>query len=245
MVAILLTRPKPAAARFATRLRNALGEVEIVETPLLKIVWVEGREPGTPVRGRVFSSVNGVEGVLRQGTPARGPAWCVGTRVAEAAEQAGFNVRAREPDAEHLIARILADKEPGPLRHLRGVHQRGDIADRLTQAGCSTYTHVVYDQIVQGLSAPAQSALKCVAPVILPLFSPRTARQFATCLARVEGHQAPLFIAAMSDAVVTALGDVGAVEVQTADFPDAKAMCDATEKLFDAAQRLESRGPAQ
>lgn len=238
MPAILLTRPADAAARFAEKLRARLGDVPIVISPLLRIEWRQAPLPGgTPI----FTSPNGVEGFLRAGGVARGACWCVGEATARAARAAGFAARASGGDAAALTADILASGETGPFAHLRGVHIAADLAATLRESGCVVEEAVVYDQIAQNLSDEALALLNGGNPVVLPLFSPRTAGQFA----REHRGAAPLFVATMSAAVSKALGPFEPVRICQAARPDAAAMADAAERLFAAALHLEGEGAAK
>ncbi|KAA0913269.1 uroporphyrinogen-III synthase [Aquicoccus porphyridii] len=234
---ILLTRPAAAARRFADALRARLGEVRIVQSPLLRIEWVMADLPGGVA---IFTSPRGVEGFLRAGGHAGRACWCVGDATAEAAAEAGFAPRSASGDAKALIAAILESGETGPFVHLRGKHAIADLAAILTKAGRETRAVVVYDQVTQPLGPEAQSLLQGEAPVVVPLFSPRTARQFAGECPVNRATRAPLFIAAMSGAVRDALGDVGASELSIAARPDGQAMVETVQGLFDAARRLEA-----
>ncbi|WP_137700912.1 uroporphyrinogen-III synthase [Marimonas lutisalis] len=234
MPLILLTRPEEPARQFAEALRARLGDVEVVISPLLRIEWVKADLPaGVPV----FTSANGVEGFLRSGGVAVGACWCVGDVTARVADRAGFDARSAGGDADALVAAILTSGEAGPFVHLRGEHARGDVANRLRAAGRAAQDVVVYAQTAQGLSDAARTMLQGEKPVIVPLFSPRTAQQFAQ-----ETAHAPLFVAVMSTAVREALGDCAVRALREAARPDAEAMAEAVEGLFDAALRLEGAG---
>jgi uroporphyrinogen-III synthase len=240
MPAILLTRPEPAARAFADALRGRLGPVEVIVSPLLRIEW---REDGAQPEGTaIFTSPSGVEGFARAWGKAAGAAcWCVGDATARAAGEAGFQARSASGDAGALIRAIVESGDKGPFCHLRGAHARGDVAENLRKAGRICDEVVIYDQVAQPPSDAARAWLDGSLPVIVPLFSPRTAALFAAC----APFRAPLFVAAMSAAVGEALGDLGCVRVTTATRPDAAAMQDAVQGLFDAALVLEGRGGAQ
>lgn len=232
MPAILLTRPNPSAARFAENLNTRLGAVEIVQSPLLKIIWQAVELPnGMPI----FTSRNGVEGFQRSGGVAQGPCWCVGGATAEQARKAGFDAQSADGDAAGLIEAILGAGEQGPMCHVRGVHTRGDLALTLRKNGLRVEEAVVYEQVIEDLTDEALTLLDGDKPVVLPLFSPRTAAQFA----KVHHGGAPLLIAAMSGAVLDALDGLRFDGIAVADRPDAQAMADATERLFAAALQLE------
>ena len=65
----------------------------------------------------------------------------------------------------------------GAFLYLRGRHTSRDLAARLNAGGRTAREQIVYDQRAVPLSPTALSALRA-GPVIVPLFSPRTARLF-------------------------------------------------------------------
>ncbi len=241
MPTILLTRPAPGAAETADALRARLGEVKIVYSPLLSIGFQQAKF-ANPHATPIFTSRNGVEGFLRSGGNANGPCWCVGEATAQAAEAAGFTPRAAEGDAESLIAMMLASGDQGPFQHYRGAHARGDVAGRLSAAGRPTGAEVVYSQDSCDLSDEAKALFRGETVVIVPLFSPRTAAQFASAYTGDGAGSAPVFAAVMSIAVGEELAHLKLAQVEIASRPDADAMLAATTRLFNAALRLEG-GP--
>lgn len=184
---VLLIRPQQAAERFAARIAP-MGWRTLI-APMLRIVPVP-HDAATvqAAKGLVFTSENGV----RFAGPGRGrPAWCVGPRTAEAAAAAGYDAITGPGDAARLIP-LISDLGPGWL-HAHGRH----LAATLPVPGV-----VVYDQQALPLPAPAQALLRGRAPVILPLFSPRSARLAAQALAPIsaKGPLPPLRLIAISEA---------------------------------------------
>ncbi|AMJ46055.1 uroporphyrinogen-III synthase [Cereibacter sphaeroides] len=233
--AVLLTRPEAQGARFAAALAEALGPVRLVTSPLMVPAFLV---PAIPLRpdALIFTSETGVEGYRRLAAPELSDvrrAWCVGNRTARAAEAAGLAAHSAEGDAERLIAAILAADEPGPLLHLRGAESRGEVAPRLAAAGLTAAEAVVYDQRPQPLSSEARALLTDGAPVIAPLFSPRTARLLAQELARIGGTGPP-WVAAMSPAVAEAAAALPVARLSVAARPDAEALLQAVKALLDA-----------
>lgn len=236
---ILLTRPEPAAARFAAALRDRLPGVKVLMAPLiaplllsppLPPVWGEGR-----VRGLIFTSETGVAGFARIAADRSLPAFCVGPHTADVARAAGFTAHACGGDAEAVVAELTALRPAAPLLHARGRDARGAIAARLSAAGIETGELIVYEQHEQPLSAPALALLAGDAPVVAPLFSPRTAAIFARAAAGAV-LRAPLYLAAISPAAAAELSGLPARMRITADAPDAPAMLRATAALHHAAQ---------
>ena len=72
------------------------------------------------------------------------------------------------------------------------------MAARLTESGLTTREQPIYRQQLLPLSDEASHAAEGDQPIIAPLFSPRTARQFAD----VWAGSAPLWLAAISEATV-------------------------------------------
>ncbi|MDX1779836.1 MAG: uroporphyrinogen-III synthase [Thalassovita sp.] len=233
MATLLLTRPLDSARRFAAQLRDRLGDVPVVISPLLRIEPAVPAPDLTGARGLIFTSQNALCAV---GDGQGRRCYAVGAATAAAARGRGFDPIAVEPDAESLFQRILADRPQGPLLHLRGCHARGNLAARLTEAGIETRQKVVYEQVETALTAEARAALNGELPVIVPLFSPRSAKIFA----RQQAGTAPILIAAMSDAVIDGLGNLPVTRLERAETPDADAMIAAIERLMDAGRLLEA-----
>ncbi len=230
-VTILLTRPEDGARRFAGQLDALFGAaIRVVTSPVLKIQLVPDAPNLSGYRGLIFTSAQSVT-FGEKGLDC----FVVGQSTARAARAFGMQVLASEPDAESLIRRILADGVQGPLLHLRGAHARGDIAKVLCQKGCPTKEAIVYHQLEQPLSPQAKAALSGDAPVIVPLFSPRSAQLF---LNQTEGT-APIWAVAISLAAAEQLNDPRIARLIIAETPDADGILKAMEGLIDAATRLE------
>lgn len=185
---VLLTRPEAAARRFADEIAP-LG-LRVVIAPMQRIVPVDhDADAIRTARGLVFTSENGVRFA---GAGNGRPAWCVGPRTGEVARQAGYDVSVGPGDAARLMP-LIADLGPGWL-HPHGAH----LAARLTVPGI-----VVYDQHPLPLSPEAKALLQGDAPVILPLFSPRSARLAAEEIAPLPGRTSPLLLIQISGAAQT------------------------------------------
>jgi uroporphyrinogen-III synthase len=100
------------------------------------------------------------------------------------------------------------------------------VAARLAALGLPAAEAVVYDQRPQPLTPAARAWLAGARPVIVPLFSPRSAALFA---AEAAGAAAPLRIAALSAAVAAAAPPAALLAV--AARPDAAAMSDLVDSL--------------
>ena len=218
---VLLTRPRAAAERFAAELWAVRPELDVLISPIMKIVGVTP-EALPEAEVLVFTSVHGVEGYVAAGGK-RSEAYCVGPATSARAEEAGFSVIAAEKDAATL--KPLLAKETRRLLHARGAHVAAD----LTKAAPNAVSVVVYDQPLAGLSDEAKAALAAERPVIVPLFSPRSAAAFA---AEANGASA-LSAVFISEAARLAAGDMPYLKCAVADMPDAEGMARATLRLLD------------
>jgi uroporphyrinogen-III synthase len=218
---ILLTRPAAQSQRFARDLRAAVAfPLRITISPLMVPVLIPDAVPTGPVAALIFTSETGVAAYAAQPARIADIAYCVGDRTARAACALGLTVVSADGDAEALIALLKSAAPAGLLLHLRGRAARGDVAPRLAAAGLQAEAAVVYDQQPCPLTPAAQRLLRGTAPVILPLFSPRSARLFASG----AEPKAPLRIVAMSPAVADALPPLLPDRLVIAQAPTAQAM---------------------
>lgn len=244
-IPVLLTRPEGPARRFAGQLGDRFGPAVLpVITPLMQVQfiapdWPDVRPVGQP-SALILTSEAGAAAagdLVAAGADLPGFAFCVGERTAQAAREAGFAAIAGWGDADHLVDLILdhALTQPvtGPLWHLCGFDRRGDVADRLTRAGIATQAITVYRQDPQPLTAQAQAVLAKADPVIVPLFSPRSAQLFAEAVRALgAGCAAPLWLAPISAAAAEAALDLHPARLEIAERPDAGSMLDAVARLM-------------
>lgn len=207
---LLLTRPEADSHRFAA----LLPDWQAVISPILRIeVVAHDAARLHDAAGLVFTSAHAVASA---GAGRGRLALCVGGHTAAVARQAGFAVQQGNGFAESLLPLIAAADVP--LIHPHGRH----LAKRLPVDGM-----VVYDQIAQPLNADARAALAGDAPVVAPLFSPRSARLLADA---VRDANAPLWPVAISAATLAAW-DAPSAGSAVAATPDAEQMAAAVAAL--------------
>ncbi|MBM3605091.1 MAG: uroporphyrinogen-III synthase [Alphaproteobacteria bacterium] len=207
---LLLTRTRDDSLRFAAR----FPDWPVVVAPILRIVPVAhdgARLEEAP--GLVFTSAHAVGAA---GPGRRRLAICVGGRTAEAACAAGFTVRQGNGFAQSLLPMIAEAQVP--LIHPHGLH----LAQRLPVPGM-----VVYAQEAQPLDDRARALLEAPGPVILPVFSPRSARLVAQ---EVTEARAPLWLVAISAAARAAWHRPAAREA-IATTPSACSMAEAVRAI--------------
>lgn len=211
---LLMTRPGDDSERTAARIG-----ADVIVAPILQIVPVDHDGAAlAQVPGLVFTSAHAVASA----GPGRGrPAICVGERTGQVARDAGFAVIQGAGTADSLVPLIAAS--PVPLVHPHGRH----LAQRLAVPGV-----VVYDQRPQPLTARARAALMGVRPVVVPVYSPRSARLLAGMAA---GARAPLWLVAISDAAAAAW-TAPAARRAVADQPSGRAMDAAIRAMLAAEQ---------
>lgn len=231
----LVTRPEPQAAGLLAVLARRYCGAAIVHSPLMVPDFLHPPLPESPFSAVIFTSQVGVMAVRGLG-PLPPRAYCVGDRTAMAAGQAGFATVSAGGTAEDLIAAIMAAGEAGPLLHLRGVHGRGDVAARLTAAGVPVQALTVYEQRARPLSPEAADCLLGTDPVIVPLFSPRSAALFVHEARRI-GAVAPLFCPVLGPAVAASIPETTGWRVFLANNPDLEALTVAIKSAHAAATR--------
>lgn len=211
---LLLTRPGDDSERTAARIG-----ADVIVAPILQIVPVDHDGAAlAQAPGLVFTSAHAVASA----GPGRGrPAICVGERTGQVARDAGFAVIQGAGTADSLAPLIAAS--PVPLVHPHGRH----LAQRLAVPGV-----VVYDQRPQPLTARARAALMGARPVVVPVYSPRSARLLAGMAA---GARAPLWLVAISDAAAAAW-TAPAARRAVADQPSGRAMDAAIRAMLAAEQ---------
>ncbi|NND18996.1 MAG: uroporphyrinogen-III synthase [Silicimonas sp.] len=222
---LLLTRPEAQSREFLLRCETLAGrKLPAVISPLMRI------EPigDTPDLGRyatvIFTSGNAVRSVLRHQSLKGRAVATVGQSTAKLAKSAGADAQALGEDVEAFARN--AERLKGPSLFCRGVHSRGDLAEKLRDQNHSVEEAVVYDQVATPLSDQARQLLAGSRRVIAPVFSPRTAR----LLAAQGPLVAPLTIVAMSQAVAAELELPG--EVVVARAPESQRMAELVVSLL-------------
>ncbi|MDA3859091.1 MAG: uroporphyrinogen-III synthase [Roseovarius sp.] len=239
-ITILITRPEPAATRFADQVAACLGDkVATLCAPLMRIEYGGVLPDIGDDEVLIFTSLHGVDGFCRLTGRCGFTCYAVGDATAEAANRAGLRAISAGGDAGALLARIAADGAKGPFLHLRGAHVAGDITGALRAEGQSARGVVVYDQVDTDLGDRACAILAGDAPVIVPLMSPRSAQIF---FAQAKGAVAPIFVAAISSNTADAVPHGRAKVVEIAQTPDARGVLNV---LCNLVKRLEGGNPAQ
>lgn len=233
---ILLTRPAAQSQRFAAALEAQSGPLRMIISPLMAPVFLSPPLPARSFDALILTSETAVEAARRisaagETLPKR--AFCVGDQTALAARKAGFSAISAQGDANDLKELIAQACPIGALLHLRGTEVATDFAEVLTNRGTETFSAVAYSQKSQPLSDEARNALFSAGPVIIPLFSPRSARLLVQAMP--VDATAELWIGAISPAVAAAATALSPFRVLVAKRPDGVAMQEVVKALIDAA----------
>ncbi len=223
---LLLTRPAAQSARFKQQLLQSGFQGEILISPLLKIAPTHVVPDLSDYSGVIFTSRTAVD----LASPLPITAWCVGDQTAEAANAAGWSAISAGGDVNALYERIVADAPEGKILHLRGHHTRGDLVGRLRKTGIHADAHILYEQPAVSLTKAAKSMLAGEAPVIVPLFSPRTAEQFL----KQGPFAAPIWVVSLSGTIAESVAVAGAARHIKVPMPTADHMVEGINCLIDA-----------
>lgn len=228
---VLVTRPQVEAEAFAEALVSRFGaRVRPVVAPLLSPRNLNPVLPQRDYAAVVFTSAQAVESSRALWPRLPRLAWCVGRKTAQAAAAAGFDARSADGDAKALMSALSANPPSGNTLYLRGVDTSLNLLEEVRKLGISADELVVYVQEQRPLSPMAIKLLQQPDAVVLPLFSPRTARLFRSALP--SDCRAQLHVAAMSESVASALDGLPCAGLSIARHPDAAAMLDVVESLL-------------
>ena len=193
---LLLIRPKVQSEAFLADCEARLGhQIDAVISPIIDIRPLGGIPDLDGFGTVVFSSANGVRQVSDK--LAGRNVVTVGDATAKVARSFNADAAAFGETANDLLDR--ASELVPPVLVCRGVHARVDLASELQDRGITTDSAVIYDQVAQPLTADAVDLLNGTVPVVIPLFSPRSA-----ALLSKQRCSAPLKVIAISDAVKSA-----------------------------------------
>lgn len=217
-IPLIMTRPRAASEAFLAGLDPSVrARFAPVISPLIDIVHLNVPVDMSDTDAAIFSSANGVHAAP---DGQRRTAYCVGSATTRAATDKGWAAIQSGQDAASLVGTLLTIKPRARLFHLSGAHTRGDIAGHLTRAGLRVEHVALYDQRLCALTPEAASSLEANARVIVPLFSPRTAAQFANVAPRTTC----VIAIALSTAVADALGSLPLAGLTIAKLPNAQSM---------------------
>ena len=217
---IILTRPKDGSDEFALDLGRALPDAQIVQHPLQQMSFRERPSIGVARYGSyVFTSAQGVDAALRWNLPAK-PCFCVGSKTAAAAGVIGGKVHDAKGTAQDLIHIMASEAVQGPALYISGTHISVDLVSSAAGVGVEIDRVIGYEQSAVDPDPALRALLSGGNPVILPLFSARSAR----LLLSVEQPRPNWHIIAISQKVAAIFDNSGVKMVDVASCPDGPSM---------------------
>lgn len=223
---MIMTRPDGANEDFVASLApEARVKLDIIFSPLIAIVSTGAHPEVGPNDGVIFTSANGVKFAPAGNGRA---AFCVGSATTAAAIEAGWDAQHVASEAAGLVSELRQRKPGMRLHHLCGVHARGQVAEKLQKAGLDVSRVALYDQQLLPLNERARQVIESGPSVLVPLFSPRTAGQFAAhCTDPTRTH-----VIALSAAIADNLGGLAVASLEIAGHPTSQEVCAILEKVI-------------
>lgn len=230
---ILITRPQPQASRFARHLRSLDWTGRVLVSPVLEPVFLSVAPPGLTYQAVILTSETAVRAAQHlSGLPKL--AFCVGDRTARLARRAGFLATSAKGDAADLLAVILQSGTPGPMLYLHGRETRGSLAQDLNKAGVETHATLAYAQDPRPLGAAVLRLIRKPGPVVLPVFSPRSAALLATQWQAADARS-DACVVALSQAVAAAAAPLRPARIKIAAHPDGDSLLAAMKHMAEEA----------
>ena len=238
-IALLLTRPLEQATAFAKLFQGS--GLKTCISPLLEIIFRSELPDITPYKSLIFTSTNGVRAFAPLAEGCTLPSFTVGQITADTALAVGLTAKMLGLDVAGLIA-ALRDKPPAmPCLHLCGEVTTRNLATDLTRSGIPTDAAILYHQNPLPLSLNAKGLLRGKYPIIVPLFSRRSANHFRKERAQI-GNIAPIYPVALSRAVAAELSSDALLGLEVAAEPTASAMEAAVNLVHARLMHLEQTG---
>lgn len=225
---LLVTRPVETAQTFASKVANRYAKTfSTIFSPALEIVPLEPLLP-QGYDHLILTSANGVRQAARLKVNVEGSVFCIGHRTTELAKAHSFSAIRAGNCAKELIESISNQTIDGSFLHLAGAHTRGEIVEKLSKSGLKASRVIAYDQRKLPPTFEAEEALKGTLPIVLPLFSPRSAGLLAQCKVR-----APIHVVAMSEGVKSVLPRTLGWSMEVVNVPDEDHIVEATIEVLN------------
>ena len=225
---LLLTRPKKDAQAFAQEVLSHQPAAQILISPVFDISPIGTLPDLSAYAAVLFTSRHAVACFEHAPIPQKMTCFAVGEATAEAAKKLGFSVINSAGAAQDLILLVQKTGAAGPLIHPHGQHARGQIATTLTKKGIPCAECVIYDQIETPLSIQARALLTQPQALLVPVFSPRSARLLQRYGPLPNGSE----IIAISQTVAACFSTQPHIKTTVAIHPNRGAMLKAVLRRF-------------
>ena len=221
-VILLLTRPLGGNERFCLKIKHLLYSCEILDNPIQRIDFLPSLSKVNKNSVLIFTSANGLRAAKKHNLINK-KCFVVGANTKKIAVSFGYDVLGFSKDQENLLKLIKSKKPTESMVHIRGKHTVGNLCDALKRNQFSCLDIIGYNQ--EPLKIKKQNLQKIYSgrPVILPIFSSRSAELLQSNL-DLTGFN----VIAISEAVAKIVTGVELGELVISKKPDLNSMQEAT-----------------
>tara|TARA_A200000159_G_scaffold134219_1_gene132716 strand:- start:202 stop:939 length:738 start_codon:yes stop_codon:yes gene_type:complete len=221
-VILLLTRPLGGNERFCLKIKHLLYSCEILDNPIQKINFLPSLSKVNKNSVLIFTSANGLRAAKKHNLINK-KCFVVGANTKKIAVSFGYDVLGFSKDQENLLKLIKSKKPTESMVHIRGKHTVGNLCDALKRNQFSCLDIIGYNQEPLKIKKQNLQKIHSGRPVILPIFSSRSAELLQSNL-DLTGFN----IIAISEAVAKIVTGVELGELVISKKPDLNSMQEAT-----------------
>lgn len=221
-VILLLTRPLGGNERFCLKIKHLLYSCEILDNPIQKIDFLPSLSKVNKNSVLIFTSANGLRAAKKHNLINK-KCFVVGANTKKIAVSFGYEVLGFSKDQENLLKLIKSKKPTESMVHIRGKHTVGNLCDALKRNQFSCLDIIGYNQEPLKIKKQNLQKIHSGRPVILPIFSSRSAELLQSNL-DLTGFN----VIAISEAVAKIITGVELGELVISKKPDLNSMQEAT-----------------
>ena len=221
-VILLLTRPLDGNERFCLKIKHLLYNCEILDNPIQKIDFLPSLGKVNKNSVLIFTSANGLRAAKKHNLINK-KCFVVGANTKKIAVSFGYDVLGFSKDQENLLKLIKSKKPTESMVHIRGKHTVGNLCDALKRNQFSCLDIIGYNQEPLKIKKQNLQKIHSGRPVILPIFSSRSAELLQSNL-DLTGFN----VIAISEAVAKIVTGVELGELVISKKPDLNSMQEAT-----------------
>ena len=221
-VILLLTRPLGGNERFCLKIKHLLYSCEILDNPIQKIDFLPSLGKVNKNSVLIFTSANGLRAAKKHNLINK-KCFVVGANTKKIAVSFGYDVLGFSKDQENLLKLIKSKKPTESLVYIRGKHTVGNLCDTLKRNQFSCLDIIGYNQEPLKIKKQNLQKIHSGRPVILPIFSSRSAELLQSNL-DLTGFN----VIAISEAVAKIVAGVELGELVISKKPDLNSMQEAT-----------------
>ena len=221
-VILLLTRPLDGNERFCLKIKHLLHNCEILDNPIQKIEFLPSLSRVNKNSVLIFTSANGLRAAKKHNL-INNKCFVVGENTKKIAFSFGYDVLGFSKDQENLLKLIKSKKPTESMVHIRGKYTVGNLCEALKTNQFSCLDIIGYNQEPLKIKKQNLQKIHSGRPVILPIFSSRSAELLQSNL-DLTGFN----VIAISEAVAKIVTGVELGELVISKKPDLNSMQEAT-----------------